>query len=80
MNCTELKHRQFIPVQAAGSPADTQSMDNKKAVEQIETLDGPQTFEEALQFALQALTGTATGIPDEWLAALDREKGREQGS
>jgi hypothetical protein len=38
---------------------------------------GPiETFEEALALAIRSLAESATGIPDEWLAALDREKAK----
>jgi hypothetical protein len=37
-------------------------------------IDPPETFEEALAFALRALADAAPGIPPEWLAALNREK------
>lgn len=34
----------------------------------------PQTFEEALAFALKALAEAGTGLPPDWIAALNREK------
>ena len=35
---------------------------------------GPQTFEEALAFALKGLAESSPGFPPDWLAALSREK------
>jgi hypothetical protein len=49
---------------------------------QVDTIDeademdfrGPQTFEEALAFALKVLADSSPSLPPDWLAALNREK------
>jgi hypothetical protein len=83
MRCKLLEHRQNLPLQAARAGSDTLSMDKittDKARDPMQDEDaaGPQTFQEALEFAIRALTGSASGLDDDWLAALDREKGRSQ--
>ena len=47
-----------------------------KHSEYVETREdsAPETFEEALAFAIKALSEAGTGLPPDWLAALDREK------
>ncbi len=48
-------------------------MDKK---DELKDMDAPQTFEDALQLAIRSLTedGSFSGIPGDWLEALDREK------